>query len=433
MALVDRTHDTNRRSWVESANMPGADFPIQNLPYGVFSVPGTAPRVGVAIGENILDLSVLEDAGLLRPSVQGSVFHKAEINPFMALGPAVWTATRTAISDLLEVAHPRLRDDTDLRARALVSMKSAALHLPLFVRSFTDFYSSKEHATNVGAMFRDPNNALLPNWLHIPIGYNGRASTVVVSGTPIRRPLGQTKSPTAEAPAFGACRNLDIELELGAIVGTPSRMGEPITVAQAYDMIFGYVLLNDWSARDIQAWEYQPLGPFQSKAFATSISPWIVTRDALEPFRVPTPERINPLLPYLTEREPNNFDINLEVELRPAGTSRATRISRTNFKYMYYSAAQQLAHHAVSGCAMCTGDLLGSGTISGPTRESLGSLLELTRNGKEPLLLDSDIRRAFLENGDSIVLSGWADGKGYRVGFGTCEGTILAAATEPNW
>jgi fumarylacetoacetase len=431
MALLDRTHDTNRTSWVESANMPGTDFPLQNLPYGVFSVPGTAPRVGVAIGESILDLSVLEDAGLLRPSAQASVFDKAEINPFMALGPAVWTATRATISDLLETDHSRLRDDTDLRARALVSMKGATLHLPLFVRGFTDFYSSKEHATNVGAMFRDPNNALMPNWLHIPIGYNGRASTVVVSGTPIRRPLGQTKAPTAEAPTFGACRNLDIELELGAIVGTPSRMGEPITVAQAYDMIFGYVLLNDWSARDIQAWEYQPLGPFQSKAFATSISPWIVTRDALEPFRVPTPQRINPLLPYLCEQEPNNFDINLEVELRPAGTSRTTRISRTNHKYMYYSAAQQLAHHAVSGCAMCTGDLLGSGTISGPTRESLGSLLELTRNGKEPLLLDSDIRRAFLEDGDSIVLSGWADGNGYRVGFGTCEGTILPAPILP--
>lgn len=307
------------------------------------------------------------------------------------------------------------------------------MHLPLFVRSFTDFYSSKEHATNVGAMFRDPNNALMPNWLHIPIGYNGRASTVVASGTPIHRPLGQTKTPTAEAPGFGPCANLDIELELGAIVGTPSRRGEPITVAQAYDMIFGYVLLNDWSARDIQAWEYQPLGPFQSKAFATSISPWVVTRDALEPFRVPTPERINPLLPYLAERQPNNFDINLEVELRPAGTSRATRISRTNYKFMYYSAAQQLAHHAVSGCAMCTGDLLGSGTISGPTGESLGSLLELTRNGKEPLLLDGGIRRAFLEDGDSLVLSGRADGKGYRVGFGTCEGTILAAPNEPDW
>lgn len=431
MPLLDRTHDTNRTSWVESANVLGTDFPIQNLPYGVFSMPGIAPRVGVAIGENILDLSVLEDAGLLRPSAQRSVFDKAEINPFMALGPAVWTATRAAISDLLEADHARLRDDIDLRARALVSMKSAMLHLPLFVRSFTDFYSSKEHATNVGAMFRDPNNALMPNWLHIPIGYNGRASTVVVSGTPIRRPLGQTKTPTAEVPTFGPCENLDIELELGAIVGTPNPMGEPITVTQAYDMIFGYVLLNDWSARDIQAWEYQPLGPFQSKAFATSISPWIVTRDALEPFRVPTPERIHPLLPYLTEREPNNFDINMEVQLRPAGTSRAKRISQTNYKYMYYSAAQQLAHHAVSGCAMCTGDLLGSGTISGPTRESLGSLLELTRNGKEPLLLEGNLSRAFLENGDSIVLTGWAGGNGYRVGFGTCEGTILPAPILP--
>ena len=253
-------------------------------------------------------------------------------------------------------------------------------------------------------MFRDPENALSPNWLHIPIGYNGRASTVVVSGTDIRRPLGQLKGPDDAAPRLGPCARLDIELELGAIVGTPNRMGEPITTAQAYEMIFGYVLLNDWSARDIQVWEYQPLGPFQSKAFATSISPWVVTRDALAPFRVPTPERIKPLLPYLAEDAPYNFDIDLEVSLSPKG-GRPTVLSRTNQRYMYYSAAQQLTHHALSGCAMETGDLLGSGTISGPTPDALGSLLEMTQGGRVPVAVDGGTR-TFLEDGDAVSLRG---------------------------
>jgi len=430
MAALNQTHDPARKSWVEGANLKGADFPIQNLPFGVFSHGGDERRVGVAIGNSILDLTRLEAQGVLKPSAEGPVFDQGVLNPFMALPQATWSKTRAAIAGLLDSESPTLRDDAGLRREALVPMTDAALHLPIFVRSFTDFYASKEHATNVGTMFRGPDNALMPNWLHMPIGYNGRASTVVVSGTPIHRPLGQLKGPKDTKPRFGACQKLDFELELGAIVGTPSRMGEPVTTAQAYDMIFGYVLLNDWSARDLQVWEYQPLGPFQAKAFGTSISPWVVTREALEPFRVAPPDRVEALLPYLHEATPNNFDIDLEVALAPQSKRPAT-ISRTNYKHMYYSAAQQLAHHASSGCAMCTGDLLGSGTISGPAKDSFGSLLELTWNGRDPIAVEGGAR-TFLEDGDSLILSGRCEGA-YRVGFGICEGRILSAPSMPGW
>jgi fumarylacetoacetase len=428
---LNATHDPSRKSWITSANTPETDFPIQNLPYGIFSTPGTAPRAGIAIGDQVLDLAVLEAEGLLTPSPGNPVFSQPILNTFMALGPKVWSTTRETVSNLLETSAQALQNDTKLRSRALFSQDSVTLHLPMFVRSFTDFYASREHATNVGSMFRDPENALMPNWLHVPIGYNGRASTVVVSGTPIHRPLGQLKPPGADTPILAPCRKLDLELELGAIVGTPSRMGEPVTVSKAYDMIFGYCLLNDWSARDIQVWEYQPLGPFQAKAFATTISPWIVTREALEPFRRPTPPRERPLLPYLTETQHNNFDLNLQVDLAAAG-QRAT-IARTNSRNMYYSAAQQLAHHAVGGCAMETGDLLGSGTISGNEKNSYGSLLELTWNGQNPITLPDGSTRQFLEDGDSIEITGWAQGDGHRIGFSRCAGTILPAPQEPDW
>ncbi len=420
------THDPARRSWVDGASAEGCDFPIQNLPYGVFSLGGGRKHIGVAIGDSVLDLTALEEAGLVRPTESDElVFGSGDLNAFMALPQGVWSKTRSVISDLLEAGNPTLRDDAGLRGRTLIPIDRVDLHLPIFVRSFTDFYASKEHATNVGSMFRDPKNALMPNWLHIPIGYNGRASTVVVSETPIRRPLGQLKAPTDEVPSFGPCRKLDIELEMGAIVGTPNAMGQPVTTAQAFDMIFGYVLLNDWSARDVQVWEYQPLGPFQSKSFGTSISPWVVTREALEPFRHPTPERLTPLLPYLAEQTPNNFDVNLEVSLTPQDGS-PTVISRTNFKNMYYSCAQQLAHHASSGCAMCTGDLLGSGTISGTEPGTLGSLLELTWNGRDPIAVDGGTR-TFIEDYDTLTLSGYCEAERYRVGFGTCSGQILPA------
>ncbi len=422
------------RSWVESANDPQGDFPLANLPYGVFSREADEPRCGAAIGDMIVDLAVLEGVGLLSAGAGAPVFASGRLNPFMARGPAVWNSVRGRLTELLAEGGDRaLRDNRDLRARALSPMTACRMHLPFEVSGFTDFYSSRHHAFNVGSMFRGPENALPPNWLSIPIAYNGRASTVVVSGTGIHRPLGQMKPHGSDEPVFGPSRRLDFELELGAVVGVPNRMGQPVTVAEADSMIFGYVLLNDWSARDIQAWEYQPLGPFQAKAFATSIGPWVVTKAALEPFRVPTPPRERPLLPYLREPGPMLYDIRLEVLLQPAGAPAATTISRTNYREMYYSAAQQLCHHAVGGCLMRTGDLLGSGTISGPTRDSRGSLLELSWGGREPLRLDTGETRSFLEDGDTVTLVGRAQADGCRIGFGECTGTILPAVVEPDW
>ena len=418
-------NDPGLRSFIDVD--PSSDFPIQNLPYGVFTTgDGLSRRVGVAIGDYVLDLWELEQDGRLDLSVLG-VFAAASLNPFMSLGPKVWSKTRARISELLRHDCPELRDNEELRRLALVPMKKVKLLLPITVAGYTDFYSSKEHATNVGVMFRGKDNALQPNWLHMPIGYNGRASTVVVSGTPVRRPRGQLKPPGAEAPSFGACKRLDFELEMGFVIGQPSRMGETLTEAQAEAMIFGFTLLNDWSARDIQQWEYVPLGPFQAKAFATSISPWIVTREALEPFRVHGPAQDPTPLPYLRQAQANNYDLNLDVAMRAAGTDAPTSLCTTNFKYMYWSSVQQLVHHASSGCAMNVGDLLGSGTISGPEKHQRGSLLEISWNGTEPVELPGGIKRTFLEDGDSLSLRGWCQGDGYRVGFGEVEGTILPA------
>jgi fumarylacetoacetase len=416
-------NDPKLRSFV--AVEPASDFPIQNLPYGVFSAKGLAPRVGVAIGGYVLDLWALAQECRI-DVVEPGVFAQASLNAFMALGPKVWTKTRVRISELLRADHPELRDNEELRKQALVPMTDVRLHLPFAVAGYTDFYSSKEHATNVGVMFRGKDNALQPNWLHMPIGYNGRASTVVVSGTKVRRPRGQLKPPNVEAPSFAPCKRLDFELEMGVVVGQASPMGEMLTETQAEEMIFGFVLLNDWSARDIQQWEYVPLGPFLAKAFATSISPWVVTREALEPFRVLGPEQNPAPLPYLRQARSNNYDLELDVGLRAAGMNEAQTICRTNFKYMYWSSVQQLVHHASSGCAMNVGDLLGSGTISGPEKHQRGSLLEISWNGTEPLELRGGTKRSFLEDGDSLVMRGWCQGDGYRVGFGEVEGTIVA-------
>ena len=422
---MTHTNDPSLRSFIpiEAAS----DFPIQNLPYGVFSTPALpAPRVGVAIGDYVLDLWELERDCRLDVGDLGA-FAGPTLNPFMALGPKAWARTRARISELLRHDHPELRDNPALRGRALVPMREIKLHLPITVAGYTDFYSSKEHATNVGVMFRGKDNALQPNWLHMPIGYNGRASTVVVSGTKVRRPRGQLKPPNAELPGFGPCKRLDFELEMGVVIGQPSPMGEMLNEARAEEMIFGFVLLNDWSARDIQQWEYVPLGPFQAKAFATSISPWVVTREALEPFRLHGPKQDPVPLPYLQQAQPNNCDLELEVGMRAASMNKPSRICHTNFKYMYWSSVQQLVHHASSGCAMNVGDLLGSGTISGPEKSQRGSMLEISWNGTEPIELASGVTRTFLEDGDSLVMRGWCQGDGYRVGFGEVEGTILPA------
>jgi len=416
-----------QRSFVDVA--PDSHFPIQNLPYGVFSTAADPrPRAAVAIGEFVLDLAALEAAGLLAVgSAEARVFDRDTLNAFIALGRAAWTRARSRIATLLRADNSELRDNAALRARALVPMRDARMHLPVSVGGYTDFYSSKEHATNVGSMFRDPKNALLPNWLHLPVAYNGRASSVVVSGTPIRRPKGQIKPADGEQPIFALTRKLDFELETAFIVGEGNALGEPIAVADAERHIFGMVLLNDWSARDIQQWEYVPLGPFNSKTFATSISPWIVTLDALEPFRVAGPTQDPAPLAYLAQTAPHAFDIGLEVALRIKDQAEAT-ISRTNFKYLYWSMAQQLAHHTVSGCNTRVGDLMGSGTISGPTSDSFGSLLELAWNGQKPLALPGGAVRSFLEDGDEVVISGCCRGDGYRVGFGDVRGRIIAAA-----
>ena len=406
---------------------PASDFPIQNLPYGVFSSKdGLPPRVGIAIGNFVLDLWELEQDGRLDVGELG-VFAPPMLNPFMALGPEAWSRTRARISELLRHDNPELRDNAELRQRALVPMADVKLYLPIAVAGYTDFYSSKEHATNVGVMFRGKDNALQPNWLHMPIGYNGRASTVVVSGTAVRRPRGQLKPPNVDLPSFGPCKRLDFELEMGVVIGQASAIGSRLSEQQAEQMIFGFTLLNDWSARDIQQWEYVPLGPFQAKAFATSIGPWIVTREALEPFRMHGPVQDPAPLPYLKQAQPNNYDLELEVGLRAATMNAALNICRTNFRYMYWSSVQQLVHHASSGCAMNVGDLLGSGTISGPDRHQRGSLLEISWNGAEPVELAAGIRRTFLEDGDLLAMRGWCQGDGYRVGFGEVEGTILPA------
>ncbi|KIC35072.1 fumarylacetoacetase [Leisingera sp. ANG-M7] len=411
------------KSWVASANDANHPFPLNNLPYGVFSVEGDDPRCGVAIGDMILDMQAAEEAGLVQLG-DAPLFDVPYWNDLMEEGPAVWAALRDRLTALLSEGAAEQEKVEPL----LIAAADAELHMPFAVSEYTDFYAGKNHAFNVGTMFRGPENALPPNWLHIPIGYNGRASSVVISGTDVRRPWGQLKGPNDDTPRWAPCARFDIELEMGAIVGTPS--DGPITVQEADNNIFGYVLLNDWSARDIQAWEYQPLGPFQAKATANTISPWIVTKPALEPFRCNTPEREVELLDHLKDCGPMLYDIDLEVTLAPEGKE-ATTIARTNYKEMYYSAAQQLAHHTTSGSPMNAGDLLGSGTISGPTKESRGSLLELSWGGKEPLTLDTGEERSFIADGDTLTLKGAAKGDGYTIGFGDCTGTVLPALEDP--
>ncbi len=419
-------------SWVESANAADCDFSLNNLPYGVFtSRANVEPHVGVAIGDQILDLHLIHYAGLLNlPDYAEGVFATGSLNHFISFGRDIWRSVRKQVTNLLSRDCQTLQGNASLRARALIPQTEAHMLLPVQVPGYTDFYSSKEHATNVGSMFRDPKNALLPNWLEIPIGYNGRASSVVVSGTPVTRPMGQIKGPTMERPVFAPCGKLDFELETGFIIGRGNDLGETIGIDEAESHIFGMVLLNDWSARDIQAWEYVPLGPFNAKTFATSISPWVVTMDALEPFRVMQPSQEPAPLPYLVDGAAHGFDIELAVDLQPAGSSSAHTICKTNFKHMYWSMAQQLTHHTSGGCNTRIGDLMGSGTISGPTQDSFGSLLELTWNGANPLKLDESTQRSFILDGDTVIMRGWAQGDGYRVGFGQCSGVVLPARTK---
>ena len=424
---MDITTDPSARSFVPVA--ADSHFPIQNLPYGVFRRPGGGPaRVGVAIGDQILDLSVIESAGLLTLAGDPNqrLFSRPSLNLFLSMGKDAWRAARMQIHGLLRDDATTLKEHDALLNEALVPMARASMFLPVEIGDYTDFYSSKEHATNVGTMFRGAENALMPNWTHLPVGYHGRASSIVVSGTPVRRPMGQLK-PEEGPPVFAPSRELDFELEMGFFTGPGNELGVPISVEDAPDNIFGFVLVNDWSARDIQKWEYVPLGPFLGKSFATSISPWIVTLEALEPFRVPGPPQDVELLPYLRSAGDWSYDIQLEVGINAPGMDVPHTVCRSNFKYLYWNVCQQLAHHTSNGCNLRPGDLLASGTISGPTPASYGSMLELTWRGERPIQLPDGSERRFIEDEDEVVMTGWAEAEGYRVGFGEVAGKILPA------
>lgn len=405
-------------SWYESANRAETDFPLANLPCGVFSTASSdEARCGVAIGDGIIDMARLDAGGFLEGTGAKGAFDKPSWNALMARGPGVWRAMRTRLTELFaEGASQR-----EALAPLIAPMTDARLHLPCDIGEFTDFYASRFHATAVGTLLRGAENALMPNWVHMPIAYNGRASTVIVSGTDVRRPWGQLRG--EQGPRLAPTESLDFELELGVIVGQP--IAGPCTADEVREKIFGYLLLNDWSARDIQAWEYQPLGPFQGKAFATSVSPWIVMREALSGAHAPAPERDTALFPYLHEAQPEFHDIRLQAELTTQA-GRSTVVTDTNARHLYYSPAQQLAHHALSGCRMRVGDLLGSGTVSGPSPDSAGCLMERTSNGAKPLRIGAEERR-FLMDGDRVTLSGHCVVDGGRIGFGVCSAEILPA------
>ena len=406
-------------------------FPIQNLPYGVFTPPETTvPRAGVAIGDHVLDLAVLNDDGLFdAPELRNTrPFAQPTLNDFMALDASAWAAVRERLQTLLRTDTPELRDDAALRERVLHPRADVTLQLPVDIGDYTDFYSSKQHATNVGTMFRGAENALKDNWVHLPVGYHGRASSVILSGRDVRRPCGQTRPNDDEPPVFGPTQLLDFELETGFFVGDGNELGTPITIDEADDHIFGMVLVNDWSARDIQGWEYDPLGPFLGKSFATTISPWVVPMAALEPFRTEGPTRDPEPLNYLRAEGDAAYDVTLEVDLQTPSMSSPHTVCRSNTKHLYWTMRQQLAHHTTNGCNARPGDLMASGTISGPTEASYGSMLELSWRGEKPVPLPGDETRSFLKDGDRVILRGYAEGNGYRIGFGTAEGKILPAA-----
>lgn len=409
-------------SWIQID--PNSDFSVYNLPFGSFSTPNRDRRLGVAIGNQIIDLKVCVENGLFQNlGFDDAVLSAPILNPFLQAGKSAWTAARKNLISLVGMDDNRLKDIAD---QALVNMSEAQLHMPCEVGDYTDFYSSMEHATNIGKMFRDPSNPLLPNWKHLPVGYHGRASSICISGTDIHRPKGQFVPMGEEVPVYGPSRGMDFELEVAFITGGPTQMGEQISTAKAEDFIFGFVLFNDWTARDIQRWEYVPLGPFLGKNFGSVISPWVVMLEALEPFRVAGPTQDPKVLPYLEFTGNKSFDLNLEVYVEsPTGAN--DRICKSNFKYMYWNVAQQLAHHTVNGCNIRPGDMMASGTISGSTPDSFGSMIELTVGGKQPITLSDGTERKYLQDGDSIVMKAYAENNGIRIGFGESRSKILPA------
>jgi fumarylacetoacetase len=402
-------------------------FPLENLPFGVFKPRDGSARVGVALGDSVVDLSALQQTGHFPDLTDRQLFARDSLNEFLALGRPAWRKVREVLQNLLSAETPTLRDDKKLREQVFHKQSEVTMQLPVKIGDYTDFYSSYHHAHNVGTMLRGPENALMPNWKWLPVAYHGRASSVVVSGSEVRRPKGQIKPPDAPSPVFGPTKSLDYELEMAFLIGPGNPLGQPVPIDQAADHIFGFVLMNDWSARDIQAWEYQPLGPFLAKNFCTSISPWVVTMEALEPFRKPLPKQEPEPLPYLRAKSDFTFDIQLEARLQTSKSKSPHMITTTNFQNLYWSVAQQLAHHTVGGCNLQPGDLLASGTISGATEQSRGCMLELTWRGANPLKLPSGEERKWLEDGDTLAITGWCQGNGYRVGFGEVSGKVLAA------
>jgi fumarylacetoacetase len=420
-----KSNDPKLRSWVKIPDH--SDFPIQNLPFGIFKTRYLSAVAGVAIGEHVLDLVYLHEHGYLDGlSLPPGIFNQKYLNDFLALGRRRIREVRERVSELLSVdCHDLQRNNADCEI-ALIPMNEVQMLMPIKVQNYSDFYSSEEHAFNVGSMFRDPKNALLPNWKHLPVGYHGRASSIVVSGTNIHRPKGQIKYPDQEFPAFSPTQKLDFELEVAFITCGETKLGENIRTKDAEDFIAGFVLFNDWSARDIQQWEYVPLGPFLAKNFASTISPWIVTLDAMEPFRSKGPEQFPHVLPYLSLEGDKNFDLLLEVLIQP-DNSEPTTVSRSNFKYIYWNINQQLAHHSVNGCNIQVGDIYASGTISGPSPGSFGSMLELSWNGQKPLHMPDGSSRTFINDGDTVIMKAHAQKDGVRIGFGECKGKVLPA------
>ncbi|MFN9800366.1 MAG: fumarylacetoacetase [Bacteroidota bacterium] len=425
---VIKANDPKLRSWVD---VPAeSDFPIQNLPFGVFRTEAQLPRVGVAIGDKVLDLKALHILGYLEnlPFTLDD-FLCDNLNRMMRHGKQATRDLRNRVSKLLSSDMPDLRDRDHHVRQVLVSQHEVQMLLPVKVGDYTDFYSSMDHARNVGMMFRDPEKALLPNWKHLPVGYHGRASSIVVRGTPVHRPLGQTNASDDSMPSFGPSRQVDFELEVAFITYDGKALGERISTSQADDFIFGLVLFNDWSARDIQRWEYVPLGPFLSKNFGSVVSPWVVTLDALEPFRVSGPLQDPPVLPYLRYDGNKHINIDLEVAIRPEGAAE-TIVSRSNYRHMYWNMNQQLAHHTVNGCNIRCGDIMASGTISGPTEGSFGSMLEIAWKGTRPVPMSDGSSRAFIQDNDTVILRGRTSNSGIQIGFGACEGMILPALGE---
>lgn len=443
MTFTDQTHDPSIKSWIDSANEAATDFPIQNLPYGVFRPKGAEnaePRIGVAIGAVVLDLRGCVESRLfdaLSPESRCALCAKT-LNDFMALGRDYWKPVRQRISELLRSDSATIRDHSKLRAELLIPQDEIEMLLPCSIGDYTDFYASLHHATNVGSMFR-PDNPLMPNWKHLPVGYHGRSSSIVIDGTPIRRPLGQTKADDAALPQFGSCRLLDYEMEMGFFVGPGNALGGRLNMAEAANCIFGMVLVNDWSARDVQKWEYQPLGPFNAKNFATTIGSWVVTIDALAPFRVAGPPRSEgdpPVLDYLAPNDDASRHIGIDMMCEVYISSQAMRdksmepmrVSRGGFADMYWTMAQMLTHHTSTGCNMRPGDMLASGTISGPSEDARGCLLERTWRGQNPIDLPDGTQRRFLQDGDEVTLKAYCERDGAaRIGFGLCRGVVLPA------